>query len=82
MKSIYDFNFEHQPGTKRDTIARPATVTYLQAAFNIVLLGPPGTDKTHFAIDLGAKELKQEHRLLLPSTTDWVTRLANAHHAG
>ena len=29
VKSIEDVNFEHQPGTKRDTIAHLATGTYL-----------------------------------------------------
>ena len=82
MKSIEDFNFDHQTGAKRDTIAHLATGTYLQAASNVVLLGPPGTGKTHLAIGLGVKAAQQGHRVLFASATDWVTRLADAHHAG
>jgi DNA replication protein DnaC len=81
-KSIEDFNFDHQPGAKRDTIAHLATGTYLTNAANIVLLGPPGTGKTHLAIGLGIKAAHQGHRVLFASATDWVTRLADAHHTG
>jgi DNA replication protein DnaC len=42
-KSLEDFNFDHQPGLKRDTIAHLATGAFLTEASNIVLLGPPGT---------------------------------------
>jgi len=82
VKTIEDFNFDHQPGAKRDTIAHLATGTYLQAASNVVLLGPPGTGKTHLAIGLGVKAAQQGHRVLFASATDWVTRLADAHHTG
>jgi DNA replication protein DnaC len=81
-KSIEDFNFDHQPGAKRDTIAHLATGTYLTTASNIVLLGPPGTGKTHLAIGLGVKAAHHGHRVLFASATDWVTRLADAHHTG
>lgn len=82
MKSIEDFNFEHQIGVKRDTIAHLANGTYLHTASNIVLLGPRGTGKTHLAIGLGMKAAQQGHRVLSASATDWVTRLTDAHHAG
>ena len=46
-KSLEDFSFDHQPGLKRETIARLATGAFLAEAANVVLLGPPGTGKTH-----------------------------------
>ena len=49
-KTIEDFVFDHQPGLKRDLIAHLATGTFLTKAENVVLLGPPGTGKTHLAI--------------------------------
>ena len=70
VKSIEDFNFEHQVGAKRDTIAHLATGTYLHTASNIVLPGPPGTGKTHLAIGLGVKAAQQGHRVLFASATD------------
>jgi DNA replication protein DnaC len=48
-KSMEDFNFEHQPAIKREAIAHLATAAFIAAADNLVLLGPPGTGKTHLA---------------------------------
>ena len=44
-KSLEDFNFDHQLGLKRETVAHLATGAFLAEASNIVLLGPPGTGK-------------------------------------
>ena len=46
-KSLEEFNFDHQPSLKRDTIAHLGTGSFLAEAKNVVLLGPPGTGKTH-----------------------------------
>jgi DNA replication protein DnaC len=82
LKSVEDFNFDHQPGAKRDTIAHLACGTYLHNARNIVLLGPPGTGKTHLAVGLGVKAAHQGHRVLFATATDWVMRLQAAHRDG
>ena len=81
-KTIEDFVFDHQPGLKRDLIAHLATGTFLTKAENVVLLGPPGTGKTHLAIGLGIKAAQAGHRVLFATATEWVTRLQTAHHAG
>ena len=81
-KTIEDFVFDHQPGLKRDLIAHLATGTFLAKAENVVLLGPPGTGKTHLAIGLGIKAAQAGHRVLFATATEWVTRLQAAHHAG
>jgi len=47
-----------------------------------VLLGPPGTGKTHLAIALGIQACRHGHRVLFATATDWVTRLSDAHRAG
>ena len=46
-KSLEDFNFDHQPALNRDMIAHLGTGAFLAKARNVVLLGPPGTGKTH-----------------------------------
>src|SRR5918993_1085660 len=61
-KSLEDFSFDHQPGLKRDTIAHLATGAFLTEASNIVLLGPPGTGKTHLATCLGLRATLLGHR--------------------
>jgi len=81
-KTIEDFVFDHQPALNRDLIAHLATGTYLAKAENVILLGPPGTGKTHLAIGLGIKATQQGHRVLFATATEWVTRLQAAHDAG
>lgn len=63
-KTVEDFTFDHQPGLKRDTIAHLANGAFLNNAENVVLLGPPGTGKTHLAIGLGIKAAQAGRRVL------------------
>lgn len=81
-KSLEDFSFDHQPSLRRDTIAHLGTGAFLAEAKNVVLLGPPGTGKTHLAIGLGIKAAHAGHRVLFATAVDWVARLQTAHQQG
>jgi DNA replication protein DnaC len=81
-RSVEDFNFDHQPGLRRETIAHLATGAFLAEASNVVLLGPPGTGKTHLATGLGLRATQLGHRVLFATAIDWVTRLQGAHQGG
>lgn len=78
-KTIEDFAFDQQPSLKRDQIAHLAQGGYLYNAQNVVLLGPPGTGKTHLATALGIKAAQGGHRVLFASAVEWVARLHAAH---
>ena len=80
-KTLEDFDSDAQPAI-RHQIAALASGGYLTEARNIVLLGPPGTGKTHLAIGLGIAACRHGHRVLFATATDWVTRLTDAHRAG
>lgn len=47
-----------------------------------MFLGPSGTGKTHLAIGLAIRACQAGHRVLFATAADWVTLLAQAHHAG
>jgi DNA replication protein DnaC len=81
-KTLDEFVFDHQPGVRRDDLAPLAAGHYLTKARNIVLLGPPGTGKTHLATALGIAACHAGHRVLFATATDWVTRLQDAHARG
>ncbi|MBF6302968.1 ATP-binding protein [Nocardia amamiensis] len=81
-KAIEEFNFHHQPSLKRDTIAHLSTSTFIDKAHNVVLLGPPGTGKTHLSIGLGIAAAQHGHRVLFATAVEWVARLQTAHQQG
>src|SRR3954462_14383582 len=69
-------------GLKRDLIAHLGTLDFVVARENIVFLGPPGTGKTHLATGLAIRACQAGHRVLFATASEWVARLAEAHHAG
>ncbi len=81
VKTLEEFDFDAQPGI-RPQIAALASGGFLTEARNVVLLGPPGTGKTHLATGLGVAAARHGHRVLFATATDWVTRLTDAHRAG
>jgi DNA replication protein DnaC len=66
----------------RQQIAALASGGFLTEARNVVLLGPPGTGKTHLATGLGIAAANHGHRVLFATATDWIVRLTDAHRAG
>src|SRR6266480_579982 len=82
VKTLEDFNLDHLPSLRRDLLAHLATGTFVAKAENVILLGPPGLGKTHLAIGLGVKAAHAGYSVLFDTASNWITRLADAHHAG
>jgi DNA replication protein DnaC len=81
-KSLEEFDFDHARGLNRDQVAHLGTLDFVLARENVVVLGPPGTGKTHLAIGLAVRACQAGHRVLFATAAQWVARLAEAHTAG
>jgi DNA replication protein DnaC len=79
-KSLEDFDFDHARGLKREQIPHLGTLDFVTAKENVVFLGPPGTGKTHLATGLAIRACQAGHRVLFATASQWVDRLAGAHH--
>jgi DNA replication protein DnaC len=55
---------------------------FLHARDNLVLLGPPGTGKTHLAIAISIRACLAGQRVQFATATEWVALLADAQRQG
>lgn len=57
-KTLEDFDWGFQPKADRRQIEALATCQYLRDKTNVLFLGPPGVGKSHCAVGLGVKAIK------------------------
>jgi DNA replication protein DnaC len=81
-KTLEEFDFTFQRSVKKTPILHLGQLDFLEARDNVVLLGPPGTGKTHLAIALGIRACLAGHRVAFKTATEWVALLADAQRQG
>jgi DNA replication protein DnaC len=77
-KTLEEFDFAFQTSLRRETVLHLGQLDFLAGRENVVLLGPPGTGKTHLAIALGIRACLAGHRVAFKTATEWVALLADA----
>jgi DNA replication protein DnaC len=77
-KTLEEFDFTFQRSVKRQVVEHLGQLDFLHARENVVLLGPPGTGKTHLAIAVSIRACLAGHRVQFATATEWVARLADA----
>ena len=81
-KTLEEFDFTFQTSIRRETILHLGQLDFLAGRENVVLLGPPGTGKSHLATALGIRACLAGHRVGFRTATEWVALLADAQRAG
>src|SRR5205814_1792865 len=78
-KTLEEFDFTFQRSVKKTVIEHLGQLDFLHARENVILLGPPGTGKTHLAIGLPVRACLAGQRVQFATATEWVGRLSQAN---
>ncbi len=80
-KTFHCFRLERLSGPLRLQMERLKSGTFVEHAHNVILVGPPGTGKSHLGAALGHELIRQGHPVFWSSTVALVQRLLSAKQA-
>jgi DNA replication protein DnaC len=63
FKSFDDFDTEFQTGVTRKQLDLLAKLEWVDGLYNLILIGPPGTGKTHTALAIGNKAARDGYNV-------------------
>ena len=81
-KGLDEFDFAFQPGLDVRKVRDLATLEFVRAKSNVVLLGPPGVGKTMLAVALAIGAAQAGFSIYFTTLDDMVRRLRTAETAG
>lgn len=77
-KSLEQFDYKFQPSVDRKLIRDLATLRFLEHGENVLIVGPPGTGKTHLSVGLGLKATEAGRRVLFTTVDEMIQSLTRA----
>src|SRR5262249_48053927 len=75
LKSLDEFDFTAQPSLKRALVLELARCEFIDRRESVILLGGPGTGKTHVAIGLAASACQRGRKVRFYRVTELMTQL-------
>ena len=82
VKTIATFDFSAQPALPKLKFLDFLTGNFIKEKRNIVLLGPPGTGKTHLATAIGSAACLEGYRTLFTTAADLLMLLIDEKAKG
>jgi DNA replication protein DnaC len=82
IKTLEQYDFTFATGAPKPLLTELATLTFVERAENVVLLGPSGVGKTHLAVALGYKATQSGIKTRFVSAADLMLQLTAAHRQG
>jgi DNA replication protein DnaC len=77
-KTLETFDFGFQRSVSREQMLRLSDMTWVEQAFNICFLGPPGVGKTHLAISLAVQGLDLGYAVIFETLDNLMKVLKTA----
>ena len=81
VKTIDTFDFKAQPSINQALVRELMSGEYISKRENVLMVGNPGTGKTHLATALGFAACAQGKRVRFTTTTAMVTALLEARES-
>jgi DNA replication protein DnaC len=80
-KTLDEFDFTFQSSIKKQLLLHLAGLDFVREHANVILVGPPGTGKTHLSIALGMKACQVGYRVWFVTAVSLVTQMLEAQRA-
>lgn len=81
-KTLADFDWSFQPSVPRAKLEELATLRFMDAAENVLLVGSPGVGKTHLAIAIGIEAVRAGREVRFCDCSRLVEDLKDASSRG